>query len=411
MFADTAFTRSLNFTIGAEIEYQILDCETGQLAPGALRILNACEQEQLAGISGEFLLSMIEVKSDVCHDVEELQRNLLPRLKRLRNIAASLGYDLAMGGTHPVAKPCMAAIYPEERYQKILTQQGWMAYQEAIFGLHFHVGVPDGDAAIRALNHSVPYLPHLLSLSANSPFWQGIDTDYTSSRMRMFRPSACAGVPPYFSSWQALCDYADVMHSAGLLESTKDMYWDIRPQPKYGTIEFRIFDVPANLDVVWGLAALTRALVVQSLNHDQGSQIGQPEFWLANENKWKATRFGLETECQRTVNGERKTLATDLLDLLSTLEPIAKEMGDRKFLRVFGSLHDFETGAQRQRRFYREHGTWQAVVNDMRTTWTAGLSDVLDPPTFQALGSEVPTALFVGTPFSSHLHTGNSSQF
>src|SRR3954470_11352842 len=137
MFSTLTFTPSRP-TVGAEIELQILDQQTGELAPGALRILHACHDEGLDGVCGEFLLSMIEVKSDVCADVSELRDNLSERLWRLRNVAKSLGYDLAFGGTHPVAKPAMAAIFPEERYQKILRQHGSMAYQEAVFGLHVH---------------------------------------------------------------------------------------------------------------------------------------------------------------------------------------------------------------------------------------------------------------------------------
>src|SRR4051794_35643032 len=148
-------------SIGVELELQVLDRDTGDLAPGGLRILQECDAAGLEGVSGEFLLSMLEVRSDVCANVAGLSDNLIPRLRQVRNIAGSLGYDLALSGTHPFARPMMAAITPGERYQRIQRHHGWLAYQEAVFGLHIHVGVPSGDAAIGVVNHVVEYLPHL----------------------------------------------------------------------------------------------------------------------------------------------------------------------------------------------------------------------------------------------------------
>ena len=130
-----------------------------------------------------------------------------------------------------------------------------MAYQEAVYGLHVHIGVPSGEAAIGVINLLVPYLPHMLSLSANSPFWQGIDTGFASARVRMFRPSGNSGFPPHLASWQDSAEYCQVLHAAGLIEATKDVYWDIRPRPGFGTIEFRIFDVPGRFAEMLGIVA------------------------------------------------------------------------------------------------------------------------------------------------------------
>jgi glutamate---cysteine ligase / carboxylate-amine ligase len=140
------FQSSRGTTIGVELELQVLEPDTGDLAPGGLRILNACLDEGIQGVSGECLLSMLEVKTGICDNTVHIRDSLFPQLQRVRNVASSLGYDLALGGTHPFARPCMASIFPDERYQKIRDRQGWMAYQEAVFGLHIHVGVPSGDA-------------------------------------------------------------------------------------------------------------------------------------------------------------------------------------------------------------------------------------------------------------------------
>jgi carboxylate-amine ligase len=196
---ESIFHPSPDVTLGVELELQVLDSATGELVPGAQRILDACSEEGIDGTSGEFLLSMIEVKTAVCHDVREVRETLFPALRRVRNVARSLGYDLAMAGTHPSSRPVTSAVYPDERYSRMREQQGWLAYHENVFGMHVHVGVPGAEEAVGLVNLLTPWLPHLLALSASSPYWEGVDTGLASVRSRLFRPAPHAGVPPHFS--------------------------------------------------------------------------------------------------------------------------------------------------------------------------------------------------------------------
>ena len=374
---DLTFQPSAGTTLGVELELQILDRDTGELAPGALRILDACRQLGLEGVSGEFLLSMLEVKTGRCTCVAEVRDSLFPLLRSVHNIAGSLGYALAIGGTHPFSRASMNAIFPDARYQRIRRRQGWMAYQEAAFGLHVHVGVPSGEAAIGLINLLVEYLPHLLALSANSPFWQGIDTDYASARARMFRPTAQAGVPPCFADWQGFRRFCEVLHAAGAIEGMKDVYWDIRPRPHLGTVEFRIFDAPATLSELLSLTALTRCLVIDGLRAlSEDPQLGRGDpyvFWLAIENRWLATRYGLQAECVRRPHGKARSLAEDAAELVDQLLPIARDANEETFLRELRPGSGFETGADRQRRIFRQTGNWQAVIDDMKSRWVAEL--------------------------------------
>jgi carboxylate-amine ligase len=376
---ETAFQPSPEGTLGVELELQILDRESGELAPGAVRLLESCREEQLEGVSGEFLLSMVEVKTGICRNVTQVRDTLLPLLMRVRNIATSLGYDLAIGGTHPFGRATMSAIFPDVRYQRIQSQQGWMAYQEAVFGMHVHVGVPSGDAAIGVINQVVPYLPHLIALAANSPLWQGTDTGYASARMRMFRPSAHAGVPPHFEDWSGFCSFYEVLCAAGAIRKTKDIYWDIRPRPQLGTLEFRIFDAPATMSCLLALGALTRCLVLDALRRleEQPERIrgDRRSFWLADDNRWRATRYGLHAECTRAPHGERQTLLADTAQLLKRLAPLASEAGEAGYLQALQPLEAFESGADRQRHIYRETGRWQAVVDDLRHRWLHELQE------------------------------------
>ena len=374
---DVTFQGSEHVSLGVELELQILDRETGDLAPGAMRLLGACADEKIEGVSPEFLLSMIEVKTGVCQNVSEVKGQLFPLLRRVRNLSTSLGYEIALGATHPFSRVSMGAFFTDERYQRIQEQQGWQAYNEAVFGLHVHVGVPGGEQAIGAMNRIVQYLPHLLALSANSPFWQGVDTGFASARMRLFKPSAQAGLPPHFTGWNDFQRYCLVMQQAGAIEGTKDIYWDMRPRPATGTIEFRIFDAPATLSTLLGLAALSRALVVEALQllADQPEMgRGDPgQFWLAAENRWRASLHGLRASCTRIPGEPCLPMAEDTALLLERLDPIARELGDAPFLRALETTS--ECGADRQRRIYRQTGDWQAVLGDMKSRWVHELED------------------------------------
>lgn len=405
---DLTFRPSPAPSIGVELELQVLDAATGELAPGAQRILDACAEEDVQGVAAEMLLSMLEVKTDVCRDVAEVRDGLLPLLARVRNIARSLGYELAVAGTHPRAQPFAAAVFPDERYDRIRRKQGWLAYQENVFGLHIHVGVPGADEALGLVRLLVPYLPHMLALSANSPFWEGIDTGYASAPAIMFRPAAHAGVPPHFAGWDEFVLHCRFLHQGGAIASTKDLYWDVRPRPGYGTLEFRVCDAPPSPAVLLGLAALARCLVIDGLRllreYPRLLRGDAGNHWLAAENKWLAARYGLRAECVRRPGRQRASLAEDTDALLRRLLPAAREAGEETFLAALGP-GGCETGAERQRRVFRATGDWRCVIRDTLARWDGELSALLPtagpriagPPTGdgRAQAAEV-TALTLG---------------
>jgi carboxylate-amine ligase len=382
------FRSSPEPTVGVELELQILDPATGELSPGALRILDACADEGIEGVDGEFLLSMIEIKTGICRNVAEVRDQFHPLLRRLRNLSIAMGYDLALGGTHPFSRATQSAISPGERYERIRKRQGWLAYHEAIFGLHMHLGVPDGERAIGLMNLLVPYLPHLLALSANSPFWQGVDTEFMSARAILFRPSAHAGIPQYVPDFASFCRYYGVLHESGAFEAVKDLYWDLRPRPDLGTVEFRICDAPATLSSLLAITALVRSLLIWGLDrlkHDPELARGNPAtHWLAAENKSLAARYGLRAACVLHPGAARRTLAEDLEQLLEELMPIAEATGDAPFLQTLRPVDHFESSAERQRRLHRQTGDWGLVLDDMKHRWLAELDaftadEAIDP--------------------------------
>ena len=258
------FRPSERNTLGVELELQIIDPRTGDLAPGSVRILKVCEEESLPGVTAELMQSMIEVKTDTCQNVQEVKEQLWPRLRKMRNVASSLGYDLALGGTHPFNRGLTGVVFPAERYERIQDRLAWLTYQRVVFGLHVHVGVPSGDMAMGVISMLVRYLPHLVAISASSPFWHGEDTGLASARSALYRMLPHAGVPRYFRNWKEFRTFYRVMRDCHAIQSPKDIYLDIRPCPNFGTIEIRVCDMPPTLAITMGVVALIHGLVIST---------------------------------------------------------------------------------------------------------------------------------------------------
>jgi glutamate---cysteine ligase / carboxylate-amine ligase len=323
---------------------------------------------------------MLEVKTGVCRSVEEVRDQLFPRIHRVRNIASSLGYELAMAGTHPFHRTGTSTVYPAERYERIRDRLAWLTYQRVMFGLHVHIGMPSGDMAIGAINLLMQYIPHLIAASASSPFWQGVDTGLASSRIAMYRLLPHAGLPQYFSNWKEFRNYCKVMKDCDTIESFKDIYWDIRPRPDFGTIEFRICDIPMTITETLRLVALIRSLTIAGLRLLQEKpRLRRGDIrrhWIAVENKWLATRYGLQAMYIRTPSGKRRPLVKDLAELIDRVMPIAHEFGDDKYLASLKPVDKIDTGADRQRRQYREKGNWKGLVDYMAAQLLQDLESV-----------------------------------
>jgi glutamate---cysteine ligase / carboxylate-amine ligase len=387
------FKPSRATSLGVELELQIVDPHSGDLAPGSVRILKACKEEGLDSVTAELMQSMIEIKTGVCANVSEVRDQFVPELRRLKNIANSLGYRLAMGGTHPFNRGVSGAVFPDERYERIQERLAWLTYQRVVFGMHVHVGVPSGDMAMGVISMLVRYLPHLLASSASSPFWHGEDTGLASCRSALYRMLPQAGVPRYFRNWKEFRVFHKVMRDAGAIRTTKDIYWDIRPCPSLGTIEFRVCDMPLTLSTVLGLTALIQCLVISTQRlleerpHLRRGDIRR--HWVAVENKWLATRYGLDAIHIRTPSGKRRPLSRDLAELIDRLMPIAEETGGAPFLKKIRPNDAYEIGADRLRRLYRETGEWKTLVDDMCDRWTHELHPPGDSANVRADGPVV----------------------
>jgi carboxylate-amine ligase len=354
------FGGSGGYTLGVEEELHIVDATTGELVPKIEEIMARLPEDLAENVSYELFQSVLETKTPVCSTVAEAEGHLRGMRGRVGSWAAACGASLASAGTHPFSRYKDQKITEQERYTHVIETLRWVAEREVIFGQHVHVGVPGPEEAIIAHNRLSEQAPLLLALSANSPFWQGMDTGFESTRVKIFETFPRAGLPPAFPDYEAFETYVDTMVEAGAMDDYTYCWWDVRPHAKFGTIELRILDSQTSLKDAVSLTALTQCLVARAVK-----EIGPQSPYdreLAMENKWRASRHGMNATFY---NGREKTSipAKDAArDLVERLRPHAQDLGCENEL--LGTLDIVEggSGSQRQRRVYEQSNDFLDVV-------------------------------------------------
>jgi len=344
------FNPSRGPTLGIEWEIQLVDAETRHLRQDAREVLAALPSLSEGGdvhkVRHELMESTVEVVTDVCYTVGEAKDDLAATVAALRSAAADRGITLACTGTHPISDWRDAVMAPVQRYADLIEQMQWLARRIQTFGVHVHVGVSDVDRVIPIVNALSAYLPHFLALTASSPFWSGHDTGLASSRAVVFGQLPTAGPPHLLDDWAAFEDYMATLLRAGTIRSIKEVWWDIRPHPNFGTVEIRMFDGIPTLREVGMAAALCQCLVTlfdQQL--DRGYTLPRPAAWVVRDNKWRATR------------------RDDLYELVRELEPVADRLGCTEELKVASDVLEFGASYERQRAIRAEGGTLENVVD------------------------------------------------
>ncbi len=343
------FESSSRSSLGIEWELQLVDRESRQLRSGAVEIL----EELMPGgehptVKQELLQSCLEVITGVCTTVPEATADLAGSVAQVREAADRRGLALMCAGTHPLTDWSTQQISPKERYQALVDQMQWLARQLQIFGVHVHVGVRSPDKVIPIVNALTAYVPHLLALSASSPYWIGSDTGLASARSKVFEQLPTAGLPFQLSGWPEFEDYMETQIKTGTIASIKEVWWDIRPHPTYGTVELRVCDGLPTLHEVGMVAAIGQCLV-DTLDReiDKGYTLPTPKGWVVRENKWRAARYGLDAEIIVGEDDKTVPVRQALEDLVHELSPTAQRLGCTEELeRVLGVL---ETGASYQR--------------------------------------------------------------
>jgi glutamate---cysteine ligase / carboxylate-amine ligase len=354
------------FTLGVEEEFQIVDPGTWELRSHVSELLASSAARFGDLVKGEMHQSIVEVGTKICSGVEELAEEIIRNRRDLADSAERVGLRVAAAGTHPFSSWMDQVISQGERYQNIVEELQQLARSLLIFGLHVHVGVPDRSSAIEIMNEARYFLPHLLALSTSSPFWMGRDTGLKSYRTTVFRRFPRTGIPDRFESWSEYQEYVDLLVELHCLDNAKKIWWDIRPHPTFGTLEFRICDVPTAPRATIAIAALAQAIVVK-LYKLRSSNVGWRLYHrrLIEENKWRAARWGLDGKLIDFGRRREVPMRELALELLEVVDDVVDELGSRREIEYVRTILSDGTSADRQLQVYGKTGDLRAVVESV----------------------------------------------
>ena len=353
------------FTLGIEEEFQMVERQTGRLYPHILTILEKGASYFGERLKPEMLQSAVEVVTGICPDITAARLELRALRQMLIGLLEEDGIGLIGAGTHPEALWQEQLSMTNPRYAELEDDLQDIARSILIFGLHVHVGVESQEIAVELMNQARNWLPQLLALSANSPFWAGRFTGIKSYRSVVWRPFPRNGIPDVFASWNDFDTYVQALIRAGCIDNGKKIWWDIRPHPFFTTIEFRICDMPANFDDSIALAALCQALIAKLTWLHAHGKVGQG--WpraLIEENKWKAMRYGLDGEVMDFTCDRRLTMRESIHELLDFVDDVLDDLGSRAEINHLRLLLDDPsgTGADHQIEIYKRTGSTHAVT-------------------------------------------------
>jgi carboxylate-amine ligase len=318
--------------VGIEWELALVDKTTRDLVNKASELFDEVHLHHApiideARLHKELLRNTVEIVTGICESVPEAMEDLTDTARKVRRHADALGVDLYSAGTHPFAQWSSQLLTPGHRYEELISRTQWWGRQMLIWGLHVHVGVQRRDHVLPIVTAMLQWFPHLQALSASSPMWAGTDTGYASNRAMMFQQLPTAGLPFQFQTWEEYESFVDDELRTGVIEVLNDIRWDVRPSPRYGTVEVRICDGVSTLREMAGLAALMQCLVVDL---DQrlysGETLPTMPPWHVQENKWRSARYGLEAEIILDAAGSERLVTDDLDDLLDRLTPVARKL-------------------------------------------------------------------------------------
>jgi len=353
------------FTLGIEEEYQTVDPETRDLRSHIhAEILEKGKLLLQERVKAEMHQSVVEVGTSVCANIKEAKDELKKLRRDMIRLARENGLRLASAATHPFADWRVQEVTVDDRYKNLVEDMQLVARANLIFGLHVHVGIEDRETAIHMMNHARYFLPHLLALSTNSPFWLGMNTGLKSYRCKVFDKFPRTNMPDYFPSWGEYDNYVKLLIKTNSIDNAKKIWWDIRPHPFFNTIEFRVCDIPMRVDETIALAALIQATVVKLYRlyeANQGFRLYRRS--LLMENKWRAARYGIHG---KLIDFGKQTEVPEgelIEEYLSFVDDVVDELGSRQEVEYIRTIMKMGTGADRQLQVYRETGDMKAVMD------------------------------------------------
>ncbi|MDZ4718463.1 MAG: carboxylate-amine ligase [Roseiflexaceae bacterium] len=365
------------FTIGIEEEYQVVDPETRELRSYITQILEKGQMILREQIKPELHQSIVEVGTVPCRTVAEARAEVI----RLRGTIAALanihGYKIVAAGTHPISSWMNQEITPFDRYKGVVEEMQQLALQLLIFGMHVHVGMPNDDVAIEMMNVARYLLPHLLALSSSSPFWMGRNTGFKSYRASIFANFPRTGIPPSFHSASEFHAYVNLLINTKSIDNGKKIWWDLRPHPSFGTLEFRVCDIATRIDECMALAATMQAIVVKFHQmFEENTTFRVYRRALIMENKWRAQRYGLDGKLLDL--GKRQEVDAKALvhEIVALVDDVVDDLGSRHEVEYLLKMCDNGSSADRQLKVFAETNDLKAVVDSLIRETMEGIPTV-----------------------------------
>ncbi len=366
-----------SFSIGIEEEYQTIDPDTRDLRSHIhSEILEKGRMLLAERVKPEMHQSVIEIGTGVCKTVKAAKLEITSIRRSIIQLARQNGLRLAAGGSHPFAVWHKQEIYPDDRYRTIVEDMKMVARANLIFGLHVHIGVEDRETAIQLMNAARYFLPHILALSTNSPFWEGMDTGFRSYRCKVFERFPRTNIPDIYSSWSEFENYVNLLIRTNCIDNAKKIWWDIRPHPYFPTLEFRVCDMPMRVEETIAIAALCQALIAKlSRLHEMNQTFRHYSRSLIMENKWRAARYGIHgklIDFGKQTEVPVRSLTNEMLEFVSD---VVDELGSREELAYIQTMLDEGTGADRQLKVFAETNDLNKVVDYMIEQTEVGVTE------------------------------------
>ena len=369
------FASSAQSTLGVEWEIALIDQHTGELVARAQEVLARVGERypellepslDHAHVTGEFLENTLEIITGVCTTVPQACQQLISVTDKIREVTDELGLDFYAAGTHPTAHWQEQQVSAKKRYQRVVGRGQYWGRHMVIFGVHVHVGVDSRDKALPLVDALTNYCAHLLGLSVSSPYWDSVDTGYGSHRTMLYQQLPSNGLPFHFENWQEYSDYLHALVKTDAILEVSEDRWDVRPVPRYGTLEMRYCDGLPSIRDVAAVTALTQCLVeFFSRKIEAGEKIEVLNPWHAQENKWRAARYGLDTEIIVSNEPQVRPLREDIELLVTRLEDVARDLDCLPELQHVRNMLAEGTGADRQRAIYEKTGSFHEVIRDV----------------------------------------------
>ena len=357
------FNSSPEPTIGVEIELQLVDKKNLNLKNISSKILEEVNKEFSNNIKCELIESMIEINTNICSNIKEVENDIKKILNHLDEILKNYETEINCTSLHPFAIGKNQIITDNPRYKRIMKDLQMVGKRFISQGLHIHIGIDNPEVAIKVNNALRVYLPLLLSLSNSSPFFEGEDTGLHSYRTKLFEALPLAGMPDYLNNWNHFENLTKHLEGAGIINSVKDLWWDVRPHPGFGTIEIRVCDIPINFKEIIALVALTQALVVTLIKSEPYEDT---HIQILQSNKWQAARYGLDGVFVDPITYKKLSMIKAIENLYILIEPALVSLQSKKYCSILEEILISGTGSKKQRKLYTRSKNFAHMLKTLK---------------------------------------------